>query len=54
MKKPKYEYRQYWSEEVKERHKMRVWSDIRAARSALPLFCRFLAVYVPVWEAVLD
>ena len=26
----------------------------RAAPTALPLFCRFPAVYVPVWVAVLD
>lgn len=37
MKKPKYEYRQYWSEEVKERHKMRVWSDINLILAIIAL-----------------
>ena len=37
MKKPKYEYRQYWSEEAKERHKMRVWSDINLILAIIAL-----------------
>ena len=37
MKKQKNEYRQYWSEEVKERHKMRVWSDINLILAIIAL-----------------
>lgn len=37
MKKSKNEYRQYWSEEVKELHKLRVWGDINLALAIISL-----------------
>lgn len=37
MKKVKNEYRQYWSDEVKELHKLRVWGDINLALAIISL-----------------
>lgn len=50
MKKTKYEYRQYWSEEVKELHKLRVWGDINLALAIISLVA---SIVMPIIRAAL-
>lgn len=50
MKKSKNEYRQYWSEETKQLHKMKVWGDINFY---LAIFALAASIIMPIIRAAL-
>lgn len=49
-KQKKNEYRQYWSEEAKERHKLKVWGDINFY---LAIFALAASIIMPIIRAAL-